>query len=132
METQFASAFCELGIGMLSSGLYDVFKSLAVRTTSKGEYIKAIQDCIDLHGVSMKAETVISALADHGLLSIQGSHLYAEEALLFGSQGGSARITDSTLKTPRTEIPVGDEASIKTQGNAHIRQNPDGSISLHT
>lgn len=74
---------------------------------------------------------MISALAERGLLSIQGSDLYADEALLFGSQGGSARITGSTLKTPRTEIHIGDKASIQTQGNGHIRQNPDGSISFH-
>jgi hypothetical protein len=80
----------------------------------------------------MRAETVISALADHGLLSISGSDLVANEALLFGSQGGSARITDSTLKTPRSEIQVGVKAAITTKGNGHIRQNADGSISFHT
>jgi len=132
MESQFASILSELGIGMLSSGLYDVFKGLATGTTRQDEYAKAIQDCIDLHGVSMKAETVISALADHGLLSIQGSDLYADEAILFGSQGGTAQVTGSTLKTPKTEIYIGAEASIQTQGNGHIRQNPDGSISFHT
>lgn len=126
------SILSELGVGILSSGLYDVFKGQAARTASKGEYVKANQDCIDLHGVSMKAETVISAFAERGLLSIQGSDLYADEVLLFGSQGGSARITGSTLKTPRTEIHIGHKASIQTQGNGHIHQNPDGSISFHT
>jgi hypothetical protein len=65
----------------------------------------------------MKAETVISALA--------------ERVLLFGGQGGSAHITGSILKSPRTEIHTGAGASFETQGNGHIRQNSDGSISFH-
>jgi len=107
MDSQFAAILGELGIGMLSNSLYDALKTLVSQQASKEDCTKAIQDCIDVHGVSMRAETVISALADHGLLSISGSDLVANEALLFGSQGGSARITDSTLKTPRSEIQVG-------------------------
>ena len=80
----------------------------------------------------MQAETVITALAEHGLISIQGSDLYAHQELIFGSQGGIARITESTLSTPSTSIHVGVRASIQTEGNGHIRQNADGSISFYT
>ena len=132
MVSEFASILGELGLGVLSNSLYEALKTLVSRQASKEDCIKATQDCIDVHGVSMRAETVISALADHGLLSISGSDLVANEALLFGSQGGSARITDSTLKTPRSEIQVGVKAAITTKGNGHIRQNADGSISFHT
>jgi hypothetical protein len=132
MVSEFASILGELVVGVLSNSLYEALKTLVSRQGSKEDCTKAIQDCIDVHGVSMRAETVISALADHGLLSISGSDLGANEALLFGSQGGSARITDLKLKTPRSEIQVGVKATITTQGNGHIRQNADGSISFHT
>ena len=132
MDGQFAAILGELGLGILSNSLYDALKTLVSQQASKEDCIKATQDCIDVHGVSMRAETVILALAEHGLLSISGSDLVADESLLFGSQGGSARITDSTLKTPRSEIQVGVKAAITTQGNGHIRQNADGSISFHT
>jgi len=133
MDPQLSVIFGELGLGMLANSLYDVIKTKFMsRNGSKDDWIKSIQDCIAVHGVSMRAETVISALAQYGVLSISGSDLAADEALLFGSQGGSARITDSTLKTPRTEIQVGVNAAIKTEGMGHIRQNADGSISFHT
>ena len=132
MNSQFATILGELGLGVLANSLSDAVKALISRNASKEDCIKVIQGCIDVHGVSMRAESVISALADHGLLSISGSDLVADEALLFGSQGGSARITDSTLKTPRTEIQVGVNAVIKTEGNSQIRQNADGRISFHT
>jgi hypothetical protein len=79
----------------------------------------------------MQAETVITALAEYGLISIQGSDLYAHQELIFGSQGGIARITESTLSTPSTSIHVGVRASIQAEGSGHIRQNADGSISIH-
>ena len=133
MDPQFSAILGELGLSMFANSLYDVMKTnFMSRNVSKEEWIKSIQDCIDVHGVSMRAETVISALAEQGFLSISGSDLVADEALLFGSQGGSARITNSTLKTPRTEIQVGVNAAIKTEGMGHIRQNADGSISFHT
>jgi hypothetical protein len=132
MESQLASILNGLGLGVISNSLYDTLKGLMSRNATTEDCAKAIQDCIVVHGVSMRAETVISALADHGLLRISDSDLIADDALLFGGQGGSARITDSTLKTPRTEIQVGANAAIKTEGMGHIRQNADGSISFHT
>lgn len=81
----------------------------------------------------MLAETVISALARDGFLSIQGSHLYARDGLVFGSQIGAAIAgNDSILETSKTSIVTGKGASIQTQGNAQIRQNHDGSITFYT
>jgi len=85
-----------------------------------------------MHGVSMRAETVISSLAQNGFLVIQQSHLHGNLGLTFGSVQGSAVVgNDSTLTTKNTAITAGCGAFLETQGNAQIRQNSDGSISFH-
>ena len=125
------SVLDQLGMGLLTNSIYDLLRSLAAKGSSQTEFRKAVQNCIDVHGASVKAETIISALAEHGILRIDGSRLEANQALNFGSQGGSARITGSTLRTATTVIEVGAEAEISTSGQAQIRQNADGSISFH-
>ena len=123
----------QLGLGLATNAIYDLLKSLASKPLEQKALLNQIQNRIDLNGVAMRAETVISALTQDGFLSIQGSHLYAQNSLVFGSQGGSAVAgNNSTLQTSKTSIVAGQGASIKTQGNAQVRQNPDGSISFHT
>lgn len=85
-----------------------------------------------MHGVSMHAETVISALAQNGFLVIQQSHLHGNQGLTFGSVQGSAVVgNNSALTTNNTAITAGSGAFLETQGNAQVRQNADGSISFH-
>ena len=80
----------------------------------------------------MHAETIISALAENGFISIRGSTLHANESLTFGSVMGGASVGhDSKLATDRTAIEAKGSASMETVGNAQVRQNPDGSISFH-
>jgi hypothetical protein len=123
----------QLGLGLATNAIYDLLKSLASKPLEQKALLNQIQNRIDLNGVTMRAETVISALTQKGFLSIQGSHLYAHNSLVFGSQGGSAVAgNNSTLQTSKTFIVAGQGAFIKTQGNAQVRQNPDGSISFHT
>ena len=66
----------------------------------------------------MKAETIISALAKNGILRIDGSQLEANQALIFGSEGGTAKITGSTLRTATTTIEIGAEVQTDTSGHA--------------
>ena len=121
----------QLGVGVLTNGIYDLLRTLAAKGTSLLAFHESVQDCINVHGASIKAETIISALAKNGILRIDGSQLEANQALIFGSEGGTAKITGSTLKTATTTIEVGAEAQIDTSGHAQIRQNADGSISFH-
>jgi hypothetical protein len=123
----------QLGLGLATNGVYDLVKSLASKPLEQNALLEEIQNRINLNGVTMRAETVISALTQNGFLSIQSSHLYANNGLVFGSQGGSAVAgNNTTLQTAKTSIIAGQGASIQTQGNAQVRQNPDGSISFHT
>jgi hypothetical protein len=123
----------QLGLGLSTNAIYDILRSLASKPIEQKALLEEIQNRINLNGVAMRAETVISALTQNGFLSIQGSHLYASNRLVFGSQGGSAVVgNNTTLQTAKTSIVAGHGASIQTQGNAQVRQNPDGSISFHT
>lgn len=123
----------QLGLGLATNAIYDLLRSLASKPVEQRALLAEVQNRINLHGVTMHAETVISALTQNGYLSIQGSHLYAPTALVFGSQKGAAIVgNNSTLQTAKTSIVAGSGASMETQGNAQVRQNPDGSISFHT
>lgn len=122
----------QLSLGLATNAIYDLLKSLASKPLEQTALMDQIQNRIDLNGVTMRAETVISALTQNGFLSIQGSYLYAHDSLVFGSKGGSAIAGNSTLQTAKTSIVAGQGAAIRTQGNAQVRQNPDGSISFHT
>lgn len=123
----------ELGLGVATSAIYDFLKSLVSKPLDQKTITEEIQNRIDLNGVSMRAETVISALTQNGFLSIQNSQLYATDSLVFGSQGGAAMAGNNTvLQTSKTAVVAGQGAAMRTQGHAQIRQNSDGSITFHT
>ena len=122
----------QVGLGLATNAVYDLLKSIAGKQVDQQALATEVQNRIDLHGVTMRAQTVISALAQNGYLSIQGSHIYASQSLIFGSQIGGAIVGhNSSLRTDKTAITAGHSAFIETQGNAQVRQNPDGSISFH-
>lgn len=123
----------QLGLGLATNAIYDLLKLTARGPADRQHLETQIENQIRLHGVTMKASTVIDAVAQRGFITIQGSHLYAPTALAFGSQvGGSVVGNNSTLRTDKTAITAGAGAQMSTQGNAQVRQNPDGSISFHT
>jgi len=125
------SVLSQLGLGLATNGVYDLIKKLAARPVCEQEFKNEVQNVINLNGVSMRAETVIDALARNGFLTIQQSHLYASQSLNFGSSRGGAIVgNNSSMRTDRTAIEAGAGAFLETQGNAQVRQNPDGSISF--
>jgi hypothetical protein len=122
----------QLGLGLATNAIYDLLKGLAGRSISAQEITQEIQNRINMYGVSIRAETVINALAENGYLMIQRSHLHANQGLIFGSHRGSAVVgNNSALTTNNTAIKAGSGAFMETQGNAQVRQNADGSISFH-
>ncbi|MDE2149254.1 MAG: hypothetical protein KGJ55_05345 [Gammaproteobacteria bacterium] len=122
----------QLGLGVASSGIYDALKSLASGKLKPEDFPGVVQNQLRLHGISMHSETVVNALVQNGFLSIQGSHLHANQALIFGSERGAALFgNNSAMTTKKTAIHAGAGAFIEAQGNAQIRHNPDGSISFH-
>lgn len=126
------TTLAQLGLGLATNAVYDLLKGLAGKSADTQTIAKEIQNKINMHGVSMRAETVIEALAKNGFLVIQQSHLHGNNGLVFGSlQGGAVVGNNSALTTNKTAITAGTGAFMETQGNAQVRQNPDGSISFH-
>jgi len=122
----------QLGLGLATNAVYDLLMGFGQKEIPAADLASEIQNQINLHDVSMKAETVISALAENGFISIQGSHLHANDSLVFGSVVGGASVgNNSKLTTDKTAIKAKGNASMNTVGNAQVRQNPDGSISFH-
>jgi hypothetical protein len=122
----------QLGLGLATNSIYDLIISFSKKEIAKDYLTSEIQNKINLHGVKMNADTVITALAKNGFISIQGTHLHANESLVFGSIVGGASVGyDSKLTTDKTAIEANGNASMNTVGNAQISQNDDGSISFH-
>ena len=126
------STLSQLGLGLATNAVYDLLKSFAGKTAETRQFAQEVQNRINMYGVSIRAETVINALAQNGFLVIQQSHLHCNQGLVFGSVQGSAIVgNNSKMTTKNTAITAGSGAFIETQGNAQVRQNPDGSISFH-
>lgn len=121
-----------LGLGLATNSIYDLLKAFANKQINPQCLPDEVQNQINLHGLTMSAESVINALAQNGYLSINNSNLHASQSLIFGSQKGQAVVgNNSIMKTDRTAITMGDGAFMQSQGNAQVRQNPDGTITFH-
>ena len=129
---QLLTVLGQLGLGVATNAVYDLLKGAVGHSVDKATLTQEVQNRINLHGVTMTAETVINALAQNGILVIELSKLHANETLTFGSQIGSAVVgNNSVLTTNKTAIAAGSGAFMETNGNAQVRQNSDGSISFH-
>jgi len=122
----------QLSLGVAGNAIYDYLKGVLGKTPSKKEVTDAIQNLINMNGVKMNADTVITALAANGFFVIENSHLHANDSLVFGSLNGGAVISNgSQLSTSKSATVIGQGASLQTSGNAFISHNPDGSISFN-
>lgn len=121
-----------LGVNIASSVVYDFLKGKITATGANRTTVEAeLQSYLRVHGINVAASAVIGAFASHGLLSIQGSTLYAPDQITMGA-GSNARFVfgnNSTSRTDRSSIDAGQGAFIEGS-NAAIVQNLDGSISF--
>ena len=125
----------QIGLGVASNAVYDYLKmkfATSGASINRSSLESELQNVITVSGATVRASTVIDALARNGFLVIEGSHLHGPQGLIFGSVQGSTIAGNNTrLSTDKTAIDAGAGAFIKTEGNSQIRQNPDGSISFH-
>jgi hypothetical protein len=120
-----------LGLGIAGNGIYDAIKSLASRPASRDELLQNIQNCLQINGVQMRADDVISALAKDGFLTIENSQLSAGGALVFGAAGGHASFgNNSSLRSNGTAIVAQGNSTVEASGHAQIRQE-GGCITIH-
>lgn len=123
----------QLGLGLMTNGMYDFLKNKLIKSEINLESIEQeLKDFIKLNNIDITAETVIEALAKNGIIEINGSKLFAKNEIIFGSTGvGKASFGNgSIMSTERTSIVAGIGAKMETNGNAMVKQNPDGSISF--
>lgn len=126
------SVLSQLGLGVASNAIYSWLDRLNAHPYEPDHASADLQNHLNLLGVEITAETIIEALAENGIIKIEQSQIYANESILFGSVKGRASIGDgSAMSTKNTSIIIGVGASIESQGNAQIRQNPDGSITFN-
>ena len=85
-------------------------------------------------GADIKAETIITFLAQRGDIVITGSRIYAAEKIEMGSALGTKFVFgyNSSSSTSKSSIQAGHGAFIQCQGGAKIVQNFDGCISFYT
>jgi hypothetical protein len=130
-----AGVASDLGIGVAAHALYDALKGrLGDHKLHDRKSVEAeIQNVMTVHGVDIKAATVVDMLAERGVLQITGSNIHAPDSVIFGVAGGEAYFGDNSLSsTDKTAIHAkGVGSGISARGHAAVRQNPDGSISFH-
>lgn len=129
-----AQALPSIAAGITSNAAYDFLKSkfAGKQAIPEPEFKQAISDFLVLHGVKANAETVMTLLAERGVLQVTNANLHAKNALEFGASGNGRFVVGHNTKTStdKTAIHAGQGAYITGQ-NAAVRQNPDGSISFH-
>lgn len=126
------STLSQIGLGVATNAVYDFLKGIVGKQIGKHQLVKELENRITMHGISVRTETIIRALAENGLLIIDQTHLHADQNIVFGSvQGRAVFGNNSTMTTNRTVITAGAGAFIETNGNAQVRHNEDGSITFH-
>jgi len=61
----------QLGLGLATNAIYDLLKLTVTAPADREHLEQQIENQIRLHGVTMKASTVIEAVAQHGFITIQ-------------------------------------------------------------
>ena len=123
----------QMSLNITSDAMYDYLKSkFAGRTDiTTSELQGALNDYLIMHGVKANASTIMTVLAERGVVSVTQSDLYAPSKLTIEAGPGANFIVgdQTTTRTDTTAIKAGSGAFMKGS-NAAVVQNPDGSISF--
>lgn len=68
---QLLNLLSQLGLGIATNAIYDLIKSSASKPIEQEELLLEIQNRINLSGVNMRADTVISALSQNGFYTFK-------------------------------------------------------------
>lgn len=124
----------DLGINLSANVIFEFIRSYfqTRQTSTVVEFESSLDSFLQMHGVKIQASTVIGAFAARGLLSIQGSSIYAADRIAIGAGQGAHFLfgDNSTSETAKTKIDAGAGAQI-VGSNAAIVQGPDGSIRFY-
>jgi hypothetical protein len=111
----------------LISYLANTFSSSAKVSTEK--FTKDLSNQLYLKGIQVESGRLISILAKNGILTLDGSSLYAKEGLRFGATGGKAILgNNSSISTSKSSIHAGQGMSMTATGRAFIDMQSNGDI----
>lgn len=87
-----------------------------------------------LEGQEVKADKIISFLAEKGQIIISNSIVQSKESIsMISSASSSFKFgNESVSETPSTSIKAGKNAYIEGRGGARIDQDSDGNINFYT
>lgn len=128
----------ELGVHVAGAALFEKLKSkFASKSATREAVVDAVREVapqLTLDGLRVAADKAIEILAREGHIEICGTTLYAKDSLFMGSAAGATfkMGNDSTSQTSTTKIEARGIASMEGRGATAVRQNPDGTITLHT
>jgi hypothetical protein len=124
-----------LGLNVASNAIYDIVRFALRRSpeVTHDSLQKELAAFLRVDGADIKAETIITFLAQRGDIVITGSRIYATEKIEMGSAPGTKFVfgNNSSSSTSKSSIQAGHGAFIQGQGGAKIVQNSDG-ISFYT
>jgi hypothetical protein len=121
-----------LGINVSSNFVYDFIGKYFVNC--KNPAIIGLQNelasRLNIENANIKAEKIIQFLAQKGDITIIGSNIYASESITMHSVAGSKFVLgqNSSSKTDRSSIDVGNGAKIMGRNGAKIEQDKEGNI----
>jgi hypothetical protein len=131
MSDPYLATLQALGLGVAGNAVYDFVKQQVARPIQRDTLRANLDSFLNMHGVSVRASTIIDAFVDAGLLSIAGSALYAPNKIMMGAGPGAVFSFghNSVSQTDKTAIHAHGNAEL-VGSNAAVVQNPDGSISF--
>ncbi|MCK9363477.1 MAG: hypothetical protein M0P74_07755 [Syntrophales bacterium] len=129
----FLAVLQNFGIGISASAFVEFLKAYfeSRKTSSPQEFARHLDSFLKIQGVTVNASTVIDAFAERGLLTIQGSTLFAPDKITMGAGQNATFVfgNDSVSRTNNTAIHARGNAQV-VGSNAAVVQNPDGSVSF--
>lgn len=119
----------QLGLGISANAIYDFIKSRSFSSLENAT--SELNSSLNIGDTNISGK-IINFLAQNGNIKIEKSNIYGENGVTMASSSGTKLSfgNNSTSKTKNTSIEAGEGATIEMQGEAHIKQNEDGSISF--
>jgi len=130
----FSIFLADLGIGIGANIVWDCLKRYIKNTTNptKEGLKDALISELKIEGADIKAEKIISFLAENGDICISETKIYAKDRIEMGSARNASFSfgNDSISRTDKTSIEAIGKAKIIGKGNTKIVQE-DGSMSFY-
>ncbi len=129
----YLAVFQSFGISVSASAFFEFLKASfeSRKNPDVEKFALQLDSFLKIQGVTVEAGTVTKAFAEKGLLSIQGSTIFAPDKITMGAGQGATFVfgNNGHTRTNNTAIHASGNAQV-VGSNSAIDQNPDGSINF--